>query len=292
MPPSGPILQRDPVEMQRMADEWRAAGVVVALVPTMGALHEGHATLMRTARNEGGVLVASIFVNPTQFGKGEDFGKYPRTLERDLELARLAGVDVVFAPEASTMYPAGYATFVEVEGITSVLEGASRPGHFRGVATVVTKLINIVKPHVAYFGQKDAQQVAVLSRMVSDLNIDCRLVIVPTVREPDGLALSSRNAYLTTEQRGEAAVLYRALQAAEREIRAGHAEAAHVVRGMRELIASSSSGVIDYLSVANAETLKEIEGTVAGVPVLISLAVRFGTTRLIDNILIPLSTTR
>jgi pantoate--beta-alanine ligase len=287
--PSEPILQQSPSAMQRMADEWRAAGVQIACVPTMGALHEGHATLMRHARNEGGVLVASIFVNPTQFGRGEDFGRYPRTLEHDLEIARQTGVDVVFAPEASEMYPSGYATYVDVEGITSVLEGASRPGHFRGVATVVTKLLNIVKPHVAYFGQKDAQQVAVISRMVSDLNIDCRLVIVPTVREADGLAMSSRNAYLSPEHRREAPVLYRALQAAEREVREGHADAAQVVNEMCRLITSSSSGVIDYVSVANAETLQDLKGPVTGVPVLISLAVRFGTTRLIDNILIPQS---
>lgn len=271
-----------------MADEWRSSGVNIAFVPTMGALHEGHAALMKHARKEGGVLVASIFVNPTQFGKGEDFGKYPRTLERDMELAREAGADVVFAPDSSAMYPPGYSTYVNVEGITSVLEGASRPGHFRGVATVVTKLLNIVKPHAAYFGQKDAQQVAVIARMVSDLNIDCRLVIVPTVREPDGLAMSSRNAYLTPVQRNEAPVLHRALQAAEKAVKAGKADAEYVRADMRRYITASSSGAIDYVSIANAETLEELNGPVTGVPVLISLAVRFGTTRLIDNILIPL----
>jgi pantoate--beta-alanine ligase len=274
--------------MQRMADDWRSSGAQIAFVPTMGALHEGHTTLMKCARKEGGVLVASIFVNPTQFGKGEDFGKYPRTLERDMELARQAGVDVVFAPVAADMYPSGYSTYVDVEGITTVLEGASRPGHFRGVATVVAKLFNVVKPHAAYFGQKDAQQVAVIARMVSDLNIDCRLVIVPTVRESDGLAMSSRNAYLSTAQRSEAPVLYRALQAAERAVKSGTADAEFVRSDMRRYIAASSSGGIDYVSVANAETLEELNGPVVGVPVLISLAVRFGTTRLIDNVLIPL----
>jgi pantoate--beta-alanine ligase len=287
-PPSGPILHRSPTAMQSMADDWRSSGVHITFVPTMGALHVGHTTLMKHARSEGGVLVASIFVNPTQFGKGEDFGKYPRMLERDMEMAREAGVDVVFAPDAADMYPAGYSTFVDVEGITSVLEGASRPGHFRGVATVVAKLLNIVKPHAAYFGQKDAQQVAVISRMVSDLNIDCRLVIVPTVRESDGLAMSSRNAYLTPEQRSEAPVVYRALQAAERAVKAGKADADHVRGDVLQYITASSSGAIDYVSVANAETLEEIHGPVVGVPVLISLAVRFGTTRLIDNVLIPL----
>jgi len=280
-------LERLPDAVQRRADAWRAAGKQIALVPTMGALHEGHTTLMRQARIQADVLVASVFVNPTQFGKGEDFTRYPRPLERDVQMASEAGVDLVFAPEPGTMYPAGYATFIEVEGITAVLEGAIRPGHFRGVATIVTKLLNIVKPHMAFFGQKDAQQVAVIKRMVSDLNIDCRLMIVPTVREADGLALSSRNTYLTPQQRREAPVLYRSLQVAERRIREGNADAEGVVEEMRALISTSSSGAIDYFSVADAETLQEIRGRVPACGILVSLAVRFGATRLIDNILIP-----
>lgn len=277
--------------MQRMADAWRSAGKQIAFVPTMGALHAGHTTLMRTARHEADVLVASVFVNPTQFGKGEDFDKYPRALDRDVQRAGEAGVDVIFAPEAAAMYPAGYATYVDVEGIATVLEGAARPGHFRGVATVVTKLLNIVKPHVVYFGQKDAQQVAVISRMMSDLHFDTKLIIVPTVRETDGLAMSSRNAYLTEQQRSEAPVLYRALQLGERRLREHTLDPAAVLHEMRALITTSSSGVIEYISIADAETLQELHEPVADRPVLVSLAVRFGTTRLIDNILIPGSRT-
>ena len=281
------VLEKLPDIVQHRADAWRAAGKQIALVPTMGALHKGHTTLMRQARSQTDVLVASVFVNPTQFGRGEDFSRYPRPLERDIQMASEAGVDLVFAPEPGVMYPGGYATFIEVEGITTVLEGASRPGHFRGVATVVTKLLNIVKPHMAFFGQKDAQQVAVIRRIVNDLNIDCRLVIVPTVREANGLALSSRNTYLTPQQRSEAPVLFRSLQLGERRIRDGNADVATVIEEMRACITSSSSGAIDYVSVADAETLQELHGRVPECGVLISLAVRFGATRLIDNILIP-----
>lgn len=276
--------------MQRLADEWRRTGRRIAFVPTMGALHEGHTTLMRRAREEGDAVVASIFVNPTQFGKGEDFDKYPRMLDRDLRLAREAGVDVVFAPTAGSMYPPGYASYVDVEGITGVLEGASRPGHFRGVATIVLKLLNIVKPHTVYFGQKDAQQVAVVRRMMADVNVDCELVVVPTVREADGLALSSRNAYLTPDQRKEAPVLYRALQRGEERLRQGGADASAIKQEMRTIITEGSSGVIDYVSIADAERLQEIDGPLPDAPVLLSLAVRFGTTRLIDNI--PVSPSR
>ena len=286
MPTTIPVIEKSPVAMQRMADAWRAAGKRIAFVPTMGALHEGHMTLMQNARYDADVLVASVFVNPTQFGKGEDFTKYPRVLDRDLQRAGEAGVDLVFAPEAGAMYPAGYATYVDVEGISAVLEGAVRPGHFRGVATVVTKLLNIIKPHVVYFGQKDAQQVAVINRMMNDLNIDSILVVVPTVRERDGLAMSSRNIYLTEQQRSEAPVLYRALQLGEQRLRQGNVDAAGVAREMHSLISTSSSGVIDYISIADAGSLQELRGPVTDGPVLISLAVRFGTTRLIDNVLI------
>jgi len=287
MPTTSPIVEQSPAAMQRRADAWRASGKRIAFVPTMGALHEGHTTLMQNARRDADVLVASVFVNPTQFGPGEDFEKYPRVLEQDLVRAGEAGVDCVFAPAPAVMYPAGYATYVHVEGITAVLEGAARPGHFRGVATVVTKLLNIVKPHVVYFGQKDAQQVAVITRMMGDLNIDTTLIVVPTVREPDGLAMSSRNAYLSVQQRREAPVLYRALQLGEQRIRQHAPAAADVIQEMRALIGSASSGVIDYISIADAESLQELHGPVPDGAVLISLAVRFGTTRLIDNILIP-----
>ena len=289
MPTAIPIVERSPVAMQRMADAWRMAGKRIAFVPTMGGLHEGHTTLMRNARHDADVLVVSVFVNPTQFGKGEDFERYPRMLDRDVQRAGEAEVDLVFAPDAGAMYPAGYATYVDVEGITTVLEGAARPGHFRGVATVVTKLLNIVKPHVVYFGQKDAQQVAVIMRMMNDLNIDIALVVVPTVREPDGLAMSSRNIYLTEQQRSESPVLYRALQLGERRLRQGKVHAADATKEMRALIATSSSGVIEYISIADAGSLQELHGPVVDRPVLISLAVRFGTTRLIDNILVPIT---
>ena len=275
-----------PADLQTMADAWRRSGKQIGFVPTMGALHEGHAALMRQARAASDVVVASLFVNPTQFGKGEDFAKYPRTLDSDRERARAEGVDVLFVPDSAAMYPTGYATFVDVEGLSSVLEGASRPGHFRGVATVVIKLLNIVKPHTAYFGQKDAQQVAVVKRMVADLNIDARIVVVPTVREPDGLALSSRNVYLDAAQRSGAPVLHRALRAAAERIRHGVTDAPGLKAEMADMITSASSGVVDYLSVAHAETLMELTTVSTGVPVLISLAVRFGTTRLIDNILV------
>ena len=266
MPTTIPVIEKSPVAMQRMADAWRAAGKRIAFVPTMGALHEGHMTLMQNARYDADVLVASVFVNPTQFGKGEDFTKYPRALDRDLQRAGEAGVDLVFAPEAGAMYPAGYATYVDVEGISAVLEGVVRPGHFRGVATVVTKLLNIIKPHVVYFGQKDAQQVAVINRMMNDLNIDSILVVVPTVRERDGLAMSSRNIYLTEQQRSEAPVLYRALQLGEQRLRQGNVDAAGVAREMHSLISTSSSGVIDYISIADAGSLLELRGPVTDGP--------------------------
>jgi len=275
-----------PADLQTVADAWRRSGKRIGFVPTMGALHEGHAALMRQARAASDVVVVSIFVNPAQFGKGEDFAKYPRMLESDRERVRDAGVDVLFVPETAGMYPDGYATFVDVEGISAVLEGASRPGHFKGVATVVTKLLNIVKPHTAYFGQKDAQQVAVVKRLIADLNVDVRIIVVPTVREPDGLALSSRNVYLDPAQRAEAPVLHRALRYAEDRIRQGETDVPGLKSLMAGMIAGESSGVVDYLSVAHAESLMELTTVSAGMPVLISLAVRFGTTRLIDNILV------
>ncbi len=275
-------------DMQRHVEALRAAGRRIALVPTMGALHEGHAALIRTARERADFVITSVFVNPVQFGHGEDFAMYPRDLPRDVPFASAAGSDVVFAPSAGGMYPEGYQTFVSVDKLGSVLEGASRPGHFRGVATVVAKLFLIVRPHVAVFGQKDAQQVVVIRQMVRDLNIGVELVVVPIVREPDGLALSSRNAYLSAAQRGEATVLYRSLRRAEELIRGGERTSAAVTGEMRRLIEGGSSGRIDYLSVAGAESLEELPSIPTGSPVLISLAVRFGSTRLIDNLLLTL----
>jgi len=282
------IIVTDPSAMQRLADERRNEGKTIAFVPTMGALHGGHLTLIREATGHGDTVVASIFVNPTQFGREEDFDRYPRNLDKDAALAAEAGCEIVFAPAASAMYPAGYATYVSLEGVTDVLEGSVRPGHFRGVATVVAKLCLIVKPHVLLLGQKDGQQVIVLRRMLQDLNFAVRLIVVPTVREPDGLALSSRNVYLTPEQRAEAPVLYASLRMAEQLLRDGEKDAEVVRTAIRAMIQTRSHGLIDYVSIAHAESLEELVVIASPIPVMISLAVRFGSTRLIDNISLTL----
>jgi len=254
----------------------------VGFVPTMGALHEGHLALVRRARSENESVIVSIFVNPTQFGPQEDFATYPRDFQRDLNLLRVEGVDVVFAPEAEEMYPPGFSTWVEVEGLTERLEGAFRPGHFRGVATVVAKLFNITSPTRAYFGQKDAQQALVLKRMVADLNFGLELIVVPTVREPDGLAMSSRNVYLTPEERRSATILWRALSEAKKLWEEGERDAERLRRQMRELIQSEPRAQLEYVSVADAESLEELSEIDR--PALVSLAVRLGRARLIDNI--------
>jgi len=253
----------------------------VGLVPTMGYLHEGHLSLVRAARAQNEHVVVSIFVNPTQFGPGEDFERYPRDEERDLELLRADGVDVVFMPSADEMYPSGAPTFVEVEGVTDVLEGAHRPGHFRGVTTVVAMLFNIIEPRRAYFGRKDAQQLVVVRKLVRDLHLDIEIVPAPIVREADGLAMSSRNAYLSPEERKAALVLSRALRRAEELSRGGERDGERLRAAMRELIARDPLARVDYVSVADAESLRELE-RVDG-PALASLAVRIGRTRLIDN---------
>jgi pantoate--beta-alanine ligase len=254
----------------------------------MGALHGGHAALIREARTRGDVVVVTLFVNPAQFGEGEDFDRYPRDIDRDVFQASGAGGDILFAPETTAMYPPGYQTFVDIEKLSLRLEGAARPGHFRGVATVVTKLFNIARPHCAVFGQKDAQQVVVLRRMVLDLDLGVEIVVVPTVREQDGLAMSSRNAYLTPPQRGEAPVLYRSLRKAEDLIRAGERSAGTVIGAVTAEITGGSSAAIDYVSVADAESLDPLSTLSPGTSVLVSLAARFGATRLIDNIHIRL----
>jgi pantoate--beta-alanine ligase len=284
-----PEIIRDIRSMQQKADALRRSGTILGLVPTMGALHEGHLSLIRIARARTDIVITTIFVNPTQFGEGEDFAQYPRSLEQDARLAGKAGADIVFAPEAGEMYPEGFQTSVHVENLTKALEGASRPGHFRGVATVVTKLLLITKPHIAVFGQKDAQQVAVIRRLVQDLNIDCEVVVGPIVREADGLAMSSRNAYLGEQERPQATVLYRSLQLADRLIREGEREAGEVIAAMTNLIKAESGGRIDYISIAGAEDLREVTRIERGTPILISLAVRFGQTRLIDNHLVAIA---
>jgi len=260
----------------------QAAGPV-GFVPTMGFLHEGHLSLVRRAREENETVVVSIFVNPTQFGPKEDFKSYPRDTDRDL--ARLEPLtDIVFMPQAAEMYPEDFDSWVEPGDIATRLEGAARPGHFRGVTTVVAKLFNIVSPDRAYFGQKDAQQLAVIKKMVSDLDMNPEVVACPTVREPDGLAMSSRNTYLNPEQREAAAVLYRALNLAEKRWKQGEQDAGTIRHEMVELIEKEPLAEIDYISVADAATLREMHRLKP--PALVSLAVKIGRTRLIDNIML------
>ena len=273
-------------EIQEKAAAYRQEGKRIAVVPTMGYLHDGHRALIREAKNRADIVITTVFVNPAQFGPGEDFERYPRDLDRDIRIAKEAGTEIVFAPDTEAMYPPQFSSFVLVEKLTSVLEGKFRPGHFRGVATVVAKLFHLTQPHVAVFGQKDAQQVIVIQRMIRDLNFGIDLVVIPTVREKDGLALSSRNTYLTPNQRGEAPVLCKALNEVQKKISLGFTSGKELVKGMNEMITSQSSGVIDYISIADAETLEELTTLNGHRKILASLAVRFGKTRLIDNILI------
>lgn len=273
-------------DLKQKIREARAAGLSIGVVPTMGCLHEGHLTLMRQARKEQGFVIATLFVNPLQFGPQEDYAVYPRDLNRDSALAATTGIDVLFAPSVDEMYPAGdgkILSFVDVEQITSTLCGASRPGHFRGVATVVTKLFNITEADVAYFGQKDAQQVAVIRQMVEDLNFNVKIVSVPIVREPDGLALSSRNRYLNPEERQGALVLSRSLERARELLSSGERDSTVILESMCNMIAQEPLSAIDYVSIVNTLTLEPLK-KVSGAA-LIALAVRFGKTRLIDNLL-------
>ncbi len=256
----------------------------VGLFPTLGYLHDGHLSLVRRSKAENDFTLTSLFVNPTQFGPGEDFERYPRDYRRDFNLLEKAGVDYIFQPPVLEIYPAGYNTWVDVQGVTDRLEGAARPGHFRGVATVIAKIFNILEPDRAYFGQKDAQQCLVLKKMAADLNMNVQIVICPTVREPDGLAMSSRNVYLKAEERAQAPVLFKALSTAHVMWAEGEHDAAQLRQVMAGLIQQQSLAHIDYVSIADALTLNEIE--VVQPPAIISLAVRFGQTRLIDNILI------
>jgi pantoate--beta-alanine ligase len=256
----------------------------VGLVPTMGYLHEGHLALVRQARGENSTVVVSVFVNPTQFSPSEDFVAYPRDFKRDLELLQKEKADIVFAPSDEEMYPPQFSSWVDVERVTEHLEGVSRPGHFRGVATVVAKLFNIVQPTKAYFGQKDAQQALVIKRMVADLNMMVEIVVVPTVRESDGLAMSSRNAYLSSEERQVATILFKALNLAKQLWQEGEKDANKIRHRMTSLIQEEPLAKIDYISIADAETLEEL--TKIDRLALASLAVRIGKTRLIDNMLL------
>jgi pantoate--beta-alanine ligase len=272
-------------------DEVRAAtrsardrNLVVGLVPTMGALHAGHVSLIRAARREVGYVVASIFVNPAQFGPKEDLSRYPRPLTADLELCRNEGVDLAFVPEASTVYPPGFCTYVEVQGLQDVLCGASRPGHFRGVATVVLKLFNIVQPDIAYFGQKDAQQARIIGQMVRDLNVPVQLRVCPIVREADGLALSSRNVYLDPAQRRHAVELSRSLQDAVKMVETGQRDARALRETLLQRLNAIAGAVVDYLEIVDTDSLQPVANIDR--PALIALAVKFGATRLIDNIVV------
>ncbi|RJQ30022.1 MAG: pantoate--beta-alanine ligase [Peptococcaceae bacterium] len=259
-------------------------GHTVGLVPTMGYLHEGHLELMRRAKEQCGVVVVSIFVNPLQFGPREDYTRYPRDLERDVRLAASVGADAVFNPAVEEMYPEGSCTYVDLGELTDKLCGRSRPGHFRGVATVVAKLFNIVRPDYAYFGQKDAQQALVIKRMAADLNMDQVIVTVPTVREPDGLAMSSRNVYLSPGERQAAAVLFRSLETARRAVAAGERDAAKLRRMAVEMIQSEPAAAIDYVEIYGYPGLEPVAALNGAA--LLALAVKFGRTRLIDNTLL------
>lgn len=271
-------------DMQKTAGALRLEGRRIGLVPTMGYLHEGHLSLMRRAREDCDVVVASVFVNPMQFGRGEDFERYPRDAEGDRKRCESTGVDILFMPDAKDMYTQSAPVFVTVEGVSDILEGAIRPGHFRGVATVVAKLFNITKPHRAYFGQKDYQQCIVIKRMVAGLNMDVDIVVMPTIREPDGLAMSSRNVYLAPEERNAAAALPRALKTAEELIRQGVSDPAEIKERMRNIILSSKGVAIDYIEIADPETLEPLD--IAGGRMALLVAIRISGTRLIDNFLI------
>ena len=294
-------------EIQRIADRAREKGEIIGLVPTMGYFHEGHLSLMREARRKSDLLVVSIFVNPTQFGEGEDFRSYPRDLKRDLKLAKEIGVDVIFSPDVKEMYPKGFLTYVDVGEIGSILEGAARPGHFRGVATIVAKLFHAVKPHQAYFGQKDFQQSVVIKKMVEDLDMDVEIVVLPTIREKDGLATSSRNVYLKEEERKAAPLLYKSLKLAEELIKKGERDSKKITRRMKELIGKEKLVKLEYIAITDPETLKEVKrinpirsprqrrgirpqrGRITSNGVNISLAAKIGRARLIDNITVEVS---
>ncbi len=279
----------DPMMIVSTLDELRAARSLLdaplGFVPTMGYLHEGHLSLVQRARQECASVAVSIFVNPTQFGPNEDLSKYPRDLTRDLGLLSEAGVDLVWTPTPEVMYPPGFQTWVQVEALTLPLEGAVRPGHFRGVTTVVAKLFNAVQPQRAYFGQKDAQQAAVIQRMTTDLNFPIDVVICPTVREPDGLAMSSRNTYLSPQERKAATVLYRALSSARQAFHDGERSASRLRAIVTETIAAEPLARLQYVSCADFHSLQEVEAEIAG-RTLLSLAAFVGNTRLIDNVIL------
>lgn len=274
-----------PLEMRKIAAEKRSAGQRIGFVPTMGCLHEGHMSLVDLVRKEADAVVVSIFVNPAQFGPGEDFERYPRNLERDSELCRARGVDIIFHPSADDMYLPDRSVFVDEERMSRGFCGESRPGHFRGVLTVVAKLFNIVQPDIAVFGQKDAQQARLIQQMAADLNFPVRILLAPIARESDGLAMSSRNAYLSPAERKEAVCLARALDLAAELYEGGERDSARIAGRMAELIGRAPSAKIDYIDIADSLTFEHID-KING-PAIVLLAVRIGKTRLIDNLTLP-----
>lgn len=277
-------ILNDPKELQRLAETIRLQEKRIGLVPTMGALHDGHLSLVAIAKRHCDVTAMSVFVNPLQFGKNEDFARYPRPFERDVELARLAGVDVLFAPSAEALYGEDFQTFVEVQEISKGFEGAIRPTHFRGVATVVLKLFNIAKPHVAVFGEKDAQQLALVRRMVADLNLDVAIIGAPIIREPDGLAMSSRNVYLSAEARRDAPILYRALQEVKRALESGERDPDALKRLAIATISRSNLAQLDYAEIVDEATFSPAATLRAGKSYFFVVAARFETVRLLDNL--------
>ena len=273
-----------PSAMTRFVKKARAKGKTVGFVPTMGYLHDGHMALVRNAKRENDMVVMSIFVNPAQFGPKEDYAKYPRDFKKDSRLAKKEGVDVIFYPAVKSMYLPNHSTYVTVEKLTTNLCGRSRPGHFKGVATVVTKLFNIVPADTSYFGQKDAQQAFIISRMARDLNIPMKIKVVPTVREEDGLAMSSRNVYLDGNERREAAALFKSLSLAKKLISEGERNSKKIIRAIKDFTTKNSSAKIDYVSIIDTDELKDIK-TLKG-RILIAIAAYFGKTRLIDNMIL------
>jgi pantoate--beta-alanine ligase len=273
-------------EMQKLADQFRDNGKKIGFVPTMGYLHEGHLSLMRIARPKCDVLIVSIFINPTQFGPNEDLNKYPQDFQRDEKLCQEENVDVIFYPTKDMMYTEPYHTFINVEKLSNTMCGKSRPGHFQGVATVVGKLFNIVKPHFAAFGEKDFQQAVIIKQMVTDLNFDVEIITGPIVREHDGLAMSSRNKYLSVEERQNALILYKSLKLAEKMVMDGKNDTEFIYNKMINLIEETPDAIIDYIAIVDSKTLKPVQRVQNNT--LIALAVKIGSTRLIDNTLIQI----
>ncbi|PIV39842.1 MAG: pantoate--beta-alanine ligase [Candidatus Omnitrophica bacterium CG02_land_8_20_14_3_00__42_8] len=277
-------VYRDPSSLIKKVREIKKQGYKIGLVPTMGFLHEGHMSLVRKARKDTDCVIVSIFVNPAQFGPGEDFKKYPRALKKDLVLCEKEGVDIIFAPESKKMYPRGYSTYVNVEKITDTLCGASRPGHFRGVSTVVAKFFNIITPDIAYFGRKDAQQAIVIKRMAEDLNMGVEIKVMPIVREKDGLAMSSRNVYLNRRERSEAQCIYKSLKSAKKLFNSGERDSKKIINKIKRVINSQPDTKIDYAAIVGTKDLRDIK-KISG-EALIAVAVKIGKTRLIDNIVL------